>query len=68
MKTEKELNQAILEITLKIQNENPELNKYLSELPVTIPDINNPQINCKVLQDYYDSLQNILKKYREGQQ
>jgi len=68
MKTEKELNQAILEITLKIQNENLELKKYLSELPVTIPNINNPQINCKVLQDYYDSLQNILKKYREGQQ
>ena len=66
MKTEKELNQAILKITLKMQNENPELIKYLSELPVTIPDINNPQINCKILQDYYDSLENILKKYKEG--
>lgn len=68
MKTEKELNQAILEITLKIQNQYPELNKYLSELPATIPDANNPEINTKVLHDYYESLENILKKYLESQQ
>ncbi|SHM18045.1 hypothetical protein [Flavobacterium xanthum] len=68
MKTEKELNQAILEIILKIQNQYPELNKYLSELPATIPDVNNPEINTKVLHDYYESLENILKKYLESQQ
>lgn len=63
MKTENELNQAILEITMKIRNEYPELIKYLSELPVTIPDVNKPEISCKVLTDYYESLENILKKY-----
>ena len=63
MKTEKELNDAILGITMKIRNYYPELSKYLSEMPVTIPDISNPEINIKTLTDYYESLENILKKY-----
>lgn len=63
MKTEKELNDAILEITMKIRNDYPELSKYLSEMPVTIPDITNPEINIKTLTDYYKSLEAILKKY-----
>ncbi|MFV8393423.1 hypothetical protein [Flavobacterium sp. LB2P6] len=63
MKTEKELNDAILKITMKIRNEYPELSKYLSEMPVTIPEISNPEINIKTLSDYYESLENILKKY-----
>ena len=63
MKTEEEFNQAILEITLKIQNEYPELIKYLSEMPVTIPDVNQPEITIKILSDYYKSLENLLKKY-----
>ncbi|MFV8373271.1 hypothetical protein [Flavobacterium sp. LB2P74] len=63
MKTEKELNDAILKITMKIRNEYPELSKYLSEMPITIPEISNPEINIKTLSDYYESLENILKKY-----
>ncbi|MDI5897543.1 hypothetical protein [Flavobacterium yafengii] len=63
MKTEKELNEAILKITMKIRNDYPELSKYLLEMPVTIPDISNPEINSKTLTDYYESLENMLKKY-----
>lgn len=63
MKTEKELNQAILEITVKIRNEYPELLKYLSEMPVTIPDVDQPEVTIKVLSDYLESLENLIKKY-----
>ncbi|TDE44420.1 hypothetical protein E0I26_08620 [Flavobacterium rhamnosiphilum] len=63
MKTEKELNEAILKITMNIRNDYPELSKYLLEMPVTIPDISNPEINSKALTDYYESLENMLKKY-----
>ena len=63
MKTEKEINDAILKITMKIRKDYPELSKYLSEMPVTIPEISNPEINIKTLSDYYESLENILKKY-----
>ncbi|UFH45562.1 hypothetical protein LNP27_10495 [Flavobacterium galactosidilyticum] len=67
MKSVNELNKAILDITMKIYNEYPELAKYLSELPVTIPDTSKPEINIKILQDYHETLSNIVKKYVSSQ-
>ncbi len=63
MKTEEQWNKAILDITLKINEEFPELSKYISEMPVTIPDVEDPQINIKNLKEYYNSLETLLKKY-----
>lgn len=63
MKTEKELYTAILKITMKIKIQYPELSIYISEMPVTIPNVENPEINCEVLQDYYNSLRILLKDY-----
>ncbi len=63
MKTEAQLNDKILKITMTIQNEFPELMKFLNEMPITIPDVENPEINVVILSDYYCSLQNILRKY-----
>ncbi|WP_395059434.1 hypothetical protein [Flavobacterium sp.] len=63
MKTEAELNENILKITMTIRNEFPELMKYLNEMQVTIPDVATPEINIKILQDYYESLQDLLRKY-----
>jgi hypothetical protein len=67
MKTEKKINKAILKITLKIKEQCPELSKYILEMPVTIPNSENPEINCKVLQDYCDSLNVLLKNYTKNQ-
>lgn len=66
MKTEKELYTAILKITMKIKIQYPELSIYISEMPVTIPNVENPKINCEVLKEYYDSLQILLKDYIEN--
>ena len=66
MKTEKELDEAILNITLKINSKYPELSKYIAEMPATIPDVKNPEMNVKVLQEYYDSLESMVKKYSEN--
>lgn len=63
MKTEKQLNTAILEITMKIKEKFPELSKYILEMPVTIPNMENPEVNRKALQDYYNSLDILLKDY-----
>ena len=65
MTTEKELNEAILKITLTIQSEFPELSKYIEEMPVTIPTA-HPDIKLKNLADYYDSLNNVMKKYAKS--
>jgi len=63
METEKEINAKILALTMQIQDKHPELSELLGEMPVTIPTASNPEINRKVLTDYYDSLKSILKKY-----
>lgn len=63
METEVKLNAAILKITTLIQTECPELMKYLNEMPITIPDVNNPKINTVILKEYYDSLVDLLCKY-----
>ena len=67
MKTEEELNSTILEITKKIKEQFPELSKYILEMPVTIPIDKSPEMNCKVLQDYYDSLDALLQDYIKNQ-
>ena len=67
MKTIKELDAAILEITMKIKEQYPELSKYMLEMPDTIPNIENPKMNAKALQDYYDSLEVLLKDYIKNQ-
>lgn len=63
MKTEKKLNERILKITMEIKEKFPELSKFILEMPVTIPIVENPKMNRKVLQNYYDSLDILLKGY-----
>lgn len=65
MKTEHELNDDILNITMKITAEYPELLKYLEEMPVTIPDKKNPEINIKNLKAYYHSLLTLIEGYKK---
>lgn len=66
MKTEAQLNADILKITLMIREEFPELSKYISEMPITIPDVESPEINVKILRDYYESLEAIMKNYAKN--
>ena len=63
MKSENEVNEDILKITTTIKQEFPELLKYLNEMPVTISNSIHPEINIKVLTDYYDSLDALLTDY-----
>lgn len=65
MKTEKELNNEILETTRNIQENFPELLKFMDEMPVTIPNKETPEITTKILQDYNDSLQALVKGYNK---
>lgn len=67
MKSENELYSDILNVTMKIKTQFPELSMYILEMPVTIPNVENPVMNCKVLQDYYDSLSILLKDYLDNE-
>lgn len=63
MKSEKNLNKKILEITMLIKTKYPELSKYLSEMPDTISIQKKPGINSDILENYFNSLDQLLKKY-----
>jgi hypothetical protein len=65
METKKDINDKIIAITMKIQTEFPELSKYIAEMPVTIPNIEDPAINIDSLNEYYNSLKDLLSKYTE---
>jgi hypothetical protein len=66
MDTLKQLNSDIIQITMEIKEQFPELSKYILEMPVTVPNLENPEMNRKALQDYYDSLKIILKDYNKN--
>ncbi|MDO8898003.1 MAG: hypothetical protein Q7V19_10165 [Bacteroidales bacterium] len=62
---EKDLNSKILEITLTIHEQYPELSKFIEEMPVTVPNEEDPDINLNVLKTYYESLSLMLQKYKK---
>lgn len=63
-KIKKELNSKIMEITMKIKDNYPELSKYLEEMPVTIPAKKDPEITLNQLKVYYESLNSMVNKYK----
>ena len=66
MISEGELNAEILRVTLMIHTEYPELSKFIEEMPVTIPNVDQPEINISILSDYLDSLYSLIFHYKEG--
>jgi len=63
MKTTAELEKAILDITMKINTEYPELTTYINEIPVIIPAKDKIVISSKNLEEYYNSLVELVKNY-----
>ena len=63
MQTIEEINQKILLRTLNIGDNYPELSKYIEEMPITIPNLENPQITLQNLKEYYHSLNVLVINY-----
>lgn len=63
MKSTTELTREIIKITSFIQEKYPELYEYLGEMPITIPNDQNPIINSQSLNAYYESLVAMLNNY-----
>ncbi|MEZ7504818.1 DinB family protein [Flavobacterium sp. Arc2] len=65
----KDLQQLLDEVTRLTSNINtnyPDLYKFLSENPITIPSYVDPQITKQVMTDYLDSLKNLLHNHIES--
>ncbi len=50
-------------LTLKIQEEYPELYQYLGEDPITIPNGKPHELDTKMYAEYLDSLKKVLKEH-----
>ncbi len=63
MRTIAELEKHILDITMDITKNFPELSKYITEMPVKISDKDSDVINLKNLKEYYNSLLELVQTY-----
>jgi len=68
MKRLHKLIKEINELTLKIEQEHPELYQYLDENPMTIPCCEHPKLDTENFSDYLDSLKQLLKHHIENHQ
>ena len=66
MKTEIELNEMIIGIKNLITTKYPELQKFLDEMPITIPTEDSPEINIEILSSYYNSLYDMVEDYKDN--
>ncbi len=63
MKDQGDINKKICLTIVKIQEEYPELIKYLDEIPKNLPLNQEEGVEKKELQEYLDSLNNLLETY-----
>lgn len=63
MRTLQDIEDQIIRLTLSIKVNYPELYATLDENPITIPSKTNPELDKKAMEDYLESLKQILKQY-----
>lgn len=68
MKTISNWEEDILNITMKMQNEFPELSKYLSEMPQNFSGNDKDVINIRNMEAYYNTLADVLEEYSKTHQ
>ena len=55
----------ITQLTSNIETNYPELYRSLDENPITLPVSKHPQIDKKVMEEYLESLKDLLERYLE---
>jgi len=58
----------ILSLTVRIQEQYPELYRNLNEMYATLPIVAIPVINIKILGKWYESLRLLVLQYDEAHQ
>lgn len=57
--------EEITQLTNTIETNYPELYRFLDENPITIPSNDHPHIDQVTMQDYLESLKQLLKHHLE---
>lgn len=66
MKTVKTLLSEITALTREIETNYPEIYEHLDENPMTIPNMEYPKVNNKALEDYLESLKQLINKHKKA--
>ncbi len=66
MNTVKILLTEISQFIEEIETNYPEIYQYLDENPMTIPNMEHPKIGAEELENYLESLRDLLDKYQKG--
>ncbi|WP_055436187.1 hypothetical protein [Lacinutrix algicola] len=53
-------------LTREIETKYPEVYEHLDEIPQTIPDVENPEVEKKELENYLNSLETIIEKAKKN--
>lgn len=57
----------VTQLTTHIETNYPELYRSLDENPMTLPISKHPHIDKVVMQEYLDSLEELLESYVDGE-
>jgi hypothetical protein len=57
--------QEITQLTSNIETNYPELYRFLDENPLTLPVSKHPHLDKEVMQEYLESLKQLLKHHLE---
>ena len=63
MKSLQDIENQIITLTTSIEVNYPELYAMLDENPMTIPTEIHPDMNVSIMEEYLESLKEILKQY-----
>jgi hypothetical protein len=63
MKAIQDILKEITQVTNTIETNYPELYQFLDENPMTIPDVENPEIDKEIMLKYLGDLKHMLKQY-----
>lgn len=55
-------------VTRDIEENYPELYKYIDENPMTLPDENHPEVDNEAFKEYLESLKTMLAEYKKKHQ
>ena len=58
----------ISRVTRDIEDNYPELYKYIDENPMTLPDESQPDVDNQAFKEYLESLKSMLAEYKKKHQ
>jgi len=64
-KNQHQILREINKLLMELRQEYPELYRNLDEIPITIPTLENPEIDLKTYSEFLESLQHLILHFKK---